>query len=158
MEEIVSPPAHSCAHCADIVFPGSPEEIYVADLGPPEDPFGNLFFREQPRNGLGLSLTDLRLKANAGCDFAKYLKDDLEYGVHEKYRDANPDAIQLYTHQIYGGPMDFEALICLQSLHLQDDVFKGRDVSRCFVTAGSAGGSLYICCILSDTSGKSLAY
>lgn len=127
-------------------------------MGPPEDPFGNLDFREKNLNRLGLSLADLRLRTNAGCDFAQYLKDEVEYEVHEKYRDASPDAIQLYTHQSGSAFSSFEALICLQSLHLQDDVFKGKDVSRCFVT-GREGGSLLIYCSLShDTSGKSLAY
>jgi hypothetical protein len=140
----------------DIVFPGIPEEIYVADLGPPEDPFGNLRFREKNSNRLGLSMADLRLKANAGCEFAQYLKDEIE---HQMYRNADPGAVQLYTHSL--GIPDFiiiEPLICLQGLHLPEDVFGGKDVSRCFVTAGSDRGPLHIHCGLTTTSGKSFAY
>lgn len=138
----------------DIVFPGRLEKIHISIIGPPEDPFDNLHFTDENRYRLGLSLMDLRLKANAGCDFSQYLKDEIEYKMH---RDANPDAVQLYTRLTDFHGMIIDPLICLQSLHYQDNILEGRDVSRCFVTAGSAGGSLYICCILSDTSGKSLA-
>ncbi|CAN9399222.1 unnamed protein product [Alternaria alternata] len=148
MEETASPPAHTCAHCVDIVFPGSPERIYLTKLGPPEDLFGELYFIEVTRNFLGLSLADLRLGANAGCDFSQYIKDQIEHMIFKRfkdeterkiYKDANPDAIQLYT-QLYGFPVDYtgiELLICLQGLHLPHDACEGRDMSRCFVTSRS---------------------
>ena len=172
MEETASPPAHTCAHCVDIVFPGSPEKIYLIKLGPPEDLFGELYFIEVPRNFLGLSLADLRLGANAGCDFSQYLKDQIEHMIfkdekenkrfkdeieRKMYKDANPDAIQLYT-QLYGFPtVDrtvIELLIYLQGLHLPHDVCEGRDMSRCFITSRSVS----IRYVLTRTPGKSLVY
>ncbi|OWY55388.1 HET-like protein [Alternaria alternata] len=118
--------------------------------GPPEDPFGNLHFREETLNRLGLCLADLRLKANAGCDFSQYLKDNIEDRMNI---DADPDAIQLYIRLEDYPRILIEPLICLQGLHLSDDIFGGKDVSRCFVTAASKGNRLWISCFLSDTSG-----
>jgi hypothetical protein len=155
MEETASPPAHTCAHCVDVVFPGSLEKIHTSYRGPPEDPFGNLHFREETLNRLGLCLADLRLKANAGCDFSQYLKDNIEDRMNI---DADPDAIQLYIRLEDYPRILIEPLICLQGLHLSDDIFGGKDVSRCFVTAASKGNRLWISCFLSDTSGKSFAY
>jgi hypothetical protein len=150
MEETTSPPAHSCTHCVDIVFPGSPEKIYVSEHGLRKDEFHDLNFGEETADRLDLSLADLILKANAGCDFAQYLKDEIE---RDMYRDTNPDAIHLYTQRA-GDHIVIEPLICLHDLHLPDDVCEGRDVSRCFVTSGSVN----IRCVLTTTSGKSLVY
>jgi hypothetical protein len=155
MEEIASLSAHTCAHCVDIVFPGSTEEIYVAYLGPPEDRFGNLDLQGKTLSRLGISLADLRLRANAGCDFAQYLKDDIE---DRMYKDADPDAIQLYIRLENYPRIIIEPLICLQGLHIPHDIFGGKDISRCFVTAASKGLGLCIFCFVSDTSGKSFAY
>jgi hypothetical protein len=155
MDETTSPPAHTCAHCADIVFPGSSEIIHISERGPPEDPFGSLDFRVETANRLGLSLADLKLRANAGCDFSQCLQDEIE---HKMYRDANPDAIQLYIHLEYYRSIFIEPLICLQGLHLPDNVFEGRDVSRCFVSAGWHSRLLYMYCTLANITGKSYAY
>ena len=156
MEEIASPPAHSCAHCVDIVFPGSPEEIHWSFMGAREDPLSNLRFHKVTMNRLGISLADLGLKANAKCDFAQYLKDYWEHRIHEKFRHTNPDAIHLYTHR--NGEIDIHPLICLQGLHLPDNVCGDMDVSRCFVNAASYGDPYHIRCVLIKTSGKSLLY
>ncbi|KAF7672621.1 hypothetical protein GT037_009122 [Alternaria burnsii] len=149
MEETTSPPAHTCAHCADIVFPGSSEKIHVSRMGSLEDPFSNLDFREKILTRLGLSLADLRLKANAGCDFSQYLKDEIE---HKMYKGADPNAIQLYIH-LDCLSIFIEPLICLQDLHLPDNVFEGRDVSRCFVSTGWHRGLPYIYCTLANITG-----
>ncbi|KAG9196070.1 hypothetical protein G6011_01191 [Alternaria panax] len=123
MEETTSPPAHSCVHCTDIVLPGSPEEIYVSYIGPPEDPFGRLHFSKEKWYRLDLSWVDLRLGANAGCDFSQYLKNRIE---DKMYKDVAPDAVQLYNP--YGGTSAMlYPLICLQSLHLPDDISGGDD-------------------------------
>lgn len=155
MEETTSPPTHSCAHCVDMVFPGSPEKIHVSRRGPQEDPFGDLRFHEETMNRLGLSLADLGLRANAGCDFSQHLRDEIE---HKMYRDADPDAIQLYVRPDDPRFISIKHLICLQALHLPENVFEGKNVSRCFVTAESHGDLLYIYCTLTKTSGKSFAY
>ncbi|CAN9284467.1 unnamed protein product [Alternaria alternata] len=103
-------------------------------------------------NCLGLSWADLRLRANAGCDFTQYLKGELE---HKVYKDADPDTIQLYTQGRYRSFI-IEPLICLQSLHHQDDIFGGKDISRYFVTAGEEGDLLCIYCTLTKTLGDDL--
>ncbi|KAH8632647.1 hypothetical protein IG631_11281 [Alternaria alternata] len=155
MEEIASPLPHSCAHCVDIVLPGSPEKIHISNIGSPGDPFSDLHFYEEDLNRLDLSLADLGIRANAGCNFSQYLKDNIE---HKMYKSADPNAIQLYTRQENDGYMIIEPLICLQSLHLQDEVLASKDLSRCFATTGSRGGLLYIYCVLTKTSGKCPAH
>ncbi|RII10896.1 hypothetical protein CUC08_Gglean006897 [Alternaria sp. MG1] len=133
-----------------MVFPGSPEKIHVSRRGPQEDPFGDLRFHEETMNRLGLSLADLGLRANAGCDFSQHLRDEIE---HKMYRDADPDAIQLYVRPDDPRFISIKHLICLQALHLPENVFEGKNVSRCFVTAESHGDLLYIYCTLTKTSG-----
>jgi hypothetical protein len=127
--------------------------MYTSGIGPPEDPFSNLCFLEDTGNRLGLSLADVRLRSKSGCDFAQCLKYEIE---RDMYEGANPEAIQLYTRPSSDGYITIEPLMCLQSLHLQDEVLEGKDSSRCFVSAGHWEGRLYVYCILIETSGKSL--
>jgi hypothetical protein len=135
----------------DIVFPGSPEKIHTSRDCSPEYPLGNLDWLEKTVHCLGLSLADLRLKANAGCDLSQYLKDEIE---HKMYRDEDPGAVQLYVRTAkQGNIITIEPRIGLQDPHLPYDVFGGKDVSRGLVTAGYE-----IYCHLSNTSGKSFAY
>jgi hypothetical protein len=141
-----------------MLFPGSPEKIHVSRLGLTKHVSGDLLFSEQTLNGLGISLADLRCKANAGCDFARYLKDDLEHRMHERFKDANPDAIHLYTRTDGKKYMFIAPLLCLQGLHLSDNACEGRDASRCYFTAGSERYLLYTFYVSTKTSGKSLVY
>ena len=151
MQENTSPPAHSCVHCVDIVLPGNPEEILVSPRGSPEDPLHDMEFEDRKCNRLGLSLADLRLRAHAGCDFSKYLRDRVEGNV---YTNVVPNAVQLYT-RFFEGSVVFYSLICLQSLHPSGSASDGSDLSRCFVYAARRDDWPDIWAYLTTTSGKS---
>jgi hypothetical protein len=124
-------------------------------MGSLEDPFGDLHFHEETMNRLELSLADLRLRATAGCDFSQYLKDEIE---HRMYRDADPDAIQLYMGFEYPPYVVIVAFICLEGLHLPNSIFEDKDASQCFVHAGSERRTLNIWVILTQASGMRFAY
>lgn len=76
---------HSCKHCQQITFPGTPDES-------PEEVSGPRFYTHIPRYRLGISLNDMR--GWSDCAFASHL---LQHSDGNSSRFDNQDAIQLYA-------------------------------------------------------------
>jgi hypothetical protein len=154
MQQNTSTPGHSCAHCVDVVLPGIPEKIKVSYMGSPRDPINEMNFGDDDNNWnrLGLSLADLRSKANARCDFAQYLQGRWKDHIDG---ELSPEAVQLFSSR-HNSTIQFHLLICLQRLHPSSSLSDGNDLSTHYIHAIGWKGRPTIRSELSKASGKSV--